>query len=309
MKPFLSALLLAGALVTAACSSAAPASPASPPSSFNAAAAERTSRVRSAGGVELHVVEVGPRDAQAIVLIHGLGFSHEVWGRQWRGELARRFHLIAFDLRGHGRSTRPEDPAAYADGGGWGDDLRAVLEATRAKDPIVVGWSLGGLVIAHYLRAHGDAALGGVVLVNAVTKIAPELFAEGNQRYLGGLSDPDDAARARATQAFLRACFLHPLPAGELAALERAAGVLPAWLHLAIQKLSLDGVEPALRSLGKPALIIHGTHDVLVAEAMARYSLSLVPAAALSRYEGSGHAPFADEAARFDLELASLAKR
>lgn len=119
--------------------------------------------MRSGDGVELFVAETGPRDAQAIVLIHGLGFSHEVWGAQWRGELAQRFHLIAYDLRGHGRSTRPTDPLAYQDGARWADDLRAVLAATGAKDPIVVGWSLGGLVIAHYLRVHGDAALGGVV--------------------------------------------------------------------------------------------------------------------------------------------------
>lgn len=48
---------------------------------------------------------------------------------------------------------------------------------------------------------------------------------------------------------------------------------------------------------------------MLVADAMATYSLSLLKGAALSRYEGSGHAPFFDEAARFDAALARLATR
>lgn len=306
LAALLSALfVVAVVFVVAACSGASSSSSSSSATALASVIAH--SRVRSGDGVELFVAETGPRDAQAIVLIHGLGFSHEVWGAQWRGELAKRFHLVTYDLRGHGRSSRPTDPAAYRDGARWADDLHAVLAATRAKDPIVVGWSLGGLVIAHYLRVHGDAALGGMVLTNAVTKIAPEVFAEGNQRYLAGLSNPNDAARAQATAAFLAACFYRPLPEPELAALTRAAGVLPVWQHQAIQQLSLDGVEPALRALTKPARIIHGVHDVLVADAMATYSLSLLQHAVLSRYEGSGHAPFSDEAARFDAELASLA--
>src|SRR5689334_5797729 len=66
----------------------------------------RLSRARSPDGVELSVEETGRGDGPAIVFVHGLGFSHEVWRRQLDGELATRFHLVAYDLRGHGRSSR-----------------------------------------------------------------------------------------------------------------------------------------------------------------------------------------------------------
>lgn len=265
----------------------------------------RRSFATSADGVRLAIDEAGPRDAPAIVFIHGLGFSREVWQRQLAGPLAARFHLVAYDLRGHGKSSAPTLAAAYAEGAGWAADLEAVLAATRARSPLVVAWSLGGLVVAHYLRVHGDRALGGVVFVDAVTKFAPELFVPGNARYMAGLSDPRDDIRAAATRAFVRACFAQPPP--ELAALERAAGVLPAATHAAIQRISTDGTEAALRSLRRPALVIHGAREAFVADAMAEHTRALIPGAPLVRFAASGHAPFIDETARFDAELARFA--
>jgi pimeloyl-ACP methyl ester carboxylesterase len=266
----------------------------------------RPSKVRSADGVELAVEETGRGDGPAIVFVHGLGFSRDVWRRQLDGELATRFHLVAYDLRGHGRSSRPEDAAAYEDGRRWGEDLHAVLEATHATSAVVVGWSLGGLAIAEYLRGHGDAALGGVVFVDAVTAFAPELFTKENGKYMSALTASDDGARKEATERFARACFAAPPPASELGPWLAAAGVLPASVHTAIQHMNVGEIEPALRGLSKPTLVVQGRSDELVAPAMARYTASIVRGARESVYEGSGHAPFVDETRRFDQELAAF---
>ncbi|MBX3264216.1 MAG: alpha/beta hydrolase [Labilithrix sp.] len=301
---------LALALGPAACaSSSAPASnPAGASAPSGAASptppAPRVSRVRSADGVELAVTETGDLDGPAIVFVHGLGFSREIWRRQLEGGLSSRFHLVAYDLRGHGRSARPRDDAAYADGARWGDDLAAVIAGTRVEKPIVVGWSLGGVVLGAYLRDHGGDELGGAVFVDAVTKFAPELFAPGNDRFMAGLGSSDDAARAEWTRAFVEACFAKPLDPGELDRLLAAAGVLPASEHVAIQRISLAGTEPALRAFQKPTLVVYGAFDRFITVAMARHTAELVPGARLVQYERAGHAPFVDEAARFDEELA-----
>lgn len=299
MKPIPRAVLLIGILIElTACAARPPAHP------TEHARERRTAYATAADGVQLAIEEVGPRDAPAIVFIHGLGFSREVWRHQMEGPLAERYHLIAYDLRGHGRSAHPTDQAAYEAGARWADDLHTVLTATHAKNAVVVGWSLGGLVIAHYLRVHGDAALGGSVFVDAVIKLAPELFAPGIDRYMAELADPRDDLRQAATRRFIQACFAKPPSERELEALVLAAGVLPASTHVAIQRMALERTEAALRALRRPALVIHGVHDALIAEAMARYARELVPAARLSLYESSGHAPFFEEAARFDAELA-----
>lgn len=253
----------------------------------------------SADGVTLAIEERGPRDAPAIVFVHGLGFSHEVWHRQLEGELARRYHLVAYDLRGHGRSSRPGEPVAYQDGARWGQDLAAVIAATHARNPVVVGWSLGGIPIMEYARAGG--ALGGAVFVDAVTKFAADVFPPENAALVGALTEADDARRAAATRAFAGACFVTPPP--ELDALLAKAGTLPAFEHAAIQKMNLTEPDATLRALRVPTLVVHGAHERLVAETMSRYTADAVPGATLSVYERSGHAPFLDETARFDAEL------
>ena len=291
--------------LAAGCGASPP--PARPAAAATSPAAVRRSIVQSSDGVALAVEEAGPADAPTLVFIHGLGFTRAAWHRQLESSLAARFHLVAYDLRGHGQSARPADPAAYSDGARWGDDLRAVLAATRARHAIVVGWSLGGLAVALYLRDHGDAAIAGVVFVDAVTAFSPALLGPENPRYTAGLPSKDDAARARATHAFIAACFATPLPAAELAALEAAAGVLPAYMHAAIFRMSIDGVDAGLRALTRPALVIQGSADVLVSMAMADHIASLVPGAQRSTYEGVGHAPFLEATPRFDAELAAFA--
>ena len=62
------------------------------------------------GDVTLHFVEAGPRDGQALVLLHGWPQSWFAW-RHVLPELARRYRVIAPDLRGFGDSAKP--PAGY----------------------------------------------------------------------------------------------------------------------------------------------------------------------------------------------------
>jgi pimeloyl-ACP methyl ester carboxylesterase len=69
------------------------------------------------------------------------------WGRDsTRARLIDEFHLVAFDLRGHGMSEAPPDAGSYA-GDVWALDVAAVIETLALERPILVGWSYGGYVI------------------------------------------------------------------------------------------------------------------------------------------------------------------
>src|SRR5690606_33616981 len=93
-----------------------------------------------------------------IVFIHGYSQSHECWDRQFAdAALLRDFHLIAFDLRGHGKSGKPLQADAYRDPQRWADDVRTVIEASCARPPCLVGWSYAGRVINDYVGATGTA--------------------------------------------------------------------------------------------------------------------------------------------------------
>src|SRR2546423_3056223 len=142
--------------------------------------------LRGGGGLHLHVQEWGDPQGPALLLIHGWSQSKLCWRRQVESGLAETFRIVTFDNRGHGMSDRPLTPEHYADGQLWADDVAAIIEQTELKRPILVAWSYGGFVVADYVRAYGEAGVGG----GKPPRGAPLLQAPGlpppRPRLLGG---------------------------------------------------------------------------------------------------------------------------
>ena len=91
-------------------------------------------------GVDLHYVAEG--SGRAILLTHGFGAS----SRMWEGQVAAlrdRYRVIAWDMRGHGDTDSPEDPAVYSEPETVAD-MAAILDACGEDGAIVGGLSLGG---------------------------------------------------------------------------------------------------------------------------------------------------------------------
>lgn len=105
--------------------------------------------------------ETGPVDAPPVVLLHGWTVTSDLNWFAIFGDLARRYRVIAFDHRGHGRGLRPVRPVRITD---LSDDVAAVLEALQIERSALVGYSLGGAVAQVVARDHGDR-LSGLVLV------------------------------------------------------------------------------------------------------------------------------------------------
>ena len=104
-------------------------------------------------GGNIYVRQDGPRDAPALVLLHGLGGSTRWWDRVVP-MLARSYHVIRIDLLGHGRSAKPA-------GGGYAIPQQArrvgqALDRLGVTHAIVVGHSTGGYVATALAEQHGD---------------------------------------------------------------------------------------------------------------------------------------------------------
>ena len=158
---FAQATQAAAAAAATPASQAAPAARSGPASPF---AAARFSRVIGAGGVPLNVVELGDPALPGVLFIHGFRQSILSWSVQFASDLSRRCHLVAFDLRGHGNSGSPWQPAAYDSAQPWGDDVAAVIAATGLKKPLVVGWSFGGNVAMDFASRHPELPVAGYLL-------------------------------------------------------------------------------------------------------------------------------------------------
>lgn len=129
----------------------------------------RTHQVTGGGGITLHVDETGPESGRPILFVHGFSTSGLPWTYQMESTLAEEFRLLTVDLRGHGRSEKPED--AYGDPELWADDIHAVVTERGLDDPVVVASSMGGVFLCDYLSVHGEDGVAGINLVGAISTV------------------------------------------------------------------------------------------------------------------------------------------
>ncbi|MET9639018.1 SDR family oxidoreductase [Streptomyces virginiae] len=97
------------------------------------------------GGIELCVVELGERGRPTVLLVHGYPDSKEVW-TEVAERLATRFHVVLYDVRGHGRSTAPQPLRGGFTLEKLTDDFLAVADAVCPDRPVhLVGHDWGSV--------------------------------------------------------------------------------------------------------------------------------------------------------------------
>lgn len=112
-------------------------------------------------GTVLSAVAAG--QGPPVILVHGYTARVLEWNLVWDELQARGFRVIAFDQRGHGRSTLGSDGIGSEP---MAADLAAVLEHFDVRDGVLVGHSMGGFVSIRAVLDHADLArrLRGLVL-------------------------------------------------------------------------------------------------------------------------------------------------
>ncbi|MGW1130513.1 SDR family oxidoreductase [Streptomyces griseoluteus] len=104
----------------------------------------RERRVRT-GGIELCVAELGDPERPTVVLVHGYPDSKEVWS-EVATRLAADFHVVLYDVRGHGRSTAPKPLRGGFTLAKLTDDFLAVADAVSPDRPVhLVGHDWGSV--------------------------------------------------------------------------------------------------------------------------------------------------------------------
>ncbi len=112
-----------------------------------------------AGGVKIRYIDAGK--GPAIVLLHGGTSKLESWTDTGVvANLEKDFRVIAFDARGHGKSDKPREPAAY--GRQQALDVVRILDALKIDRAHIVGFSLGGSTVAQLLTLHPERFLTAV---------------------------------------------------------------------------------------------------------------------------------------------------
>jgi len=245
-----------------------------------------------------------------IVLLPGLMAHGGFFAAQ--APLARRFRLIAIDLRGHGDSRAPLATLTVER---IAMDVAELAAALDLREAIGVGWSLGATVLWHVLASAAGDRFAGAVVVDMTARV------RNDDEWDLGLSSEACEARSRAIrddfEGFARnagtAIFAQPVAgdqrvlaqwvADQFAANE-AAAIGAVWASLVGQD-----VRALLERIRHPTLIVHGARSQLYGADTADHLVAALSQARAIRFEGSGHAPHLEEPALFNRTIEEFAAR
>jgi len=226
----------------------------------------------------------------ALLLTHGYSASSAMYAQNAE-TLARTRTVITWDLRGHGQSDAPADPAAYSVPLAVGD-MVALLDAAGAERAVIAGHSLGGFLSLELWLAYPER-VAALVLIGT------------------GPGYRSDAPRAawnemvEKTAARFERKGLAALGDGEevrLAAHRDASGLGLARAARGILAQHDARVLEALPRIGVPTLVVVGEHDGAFL-AGSRYMAEKIPGAELVVIPGAGHSPNVGKPAEFHAAL------
>uniref|UniRef100_K3XCE8 AB hydrolase-1 domain-containing protein n=1 Tax=Globisporangium ultimum (strain ATCC 200006 / CBS 805.95 / DAOM BR144) TaxID=431595 RepID=K3XCE8_GLOUD len=123
--------------------------------------------------IQLHYVDVGPRDGTPLVLVHGWPDLWFGW-RYQIGPLSKRYRVIAPDLRGFGRSSTPKDVSKYG-GKNITSDLARLLDILEIPKAVFIGHDWGGSIAWRMCLYHPDRVLAVCSICTPYLPPTPQL--------------------------------------------------------------------------------------------------------------------------------------
>ncbi|NNM60842.1 MAG: alpha/beta fold hydrolase [Steroidobacteraceae bacterium] len=301
LRSLIACLAVTGTLCTALSAVAAPrhAKPLGPPVSLAAfARLERLARLPD--GITMGYVDMGPRNGQPVVLIHG--FTNDAFN--WLPlipYLDPHLRLILVDLRGHGESSKPACCYARID---MAYDVLLLMNRLGIAKADLIGHSLGS-IIAQTFAETWPKRVGRVVLISSTggyrsgCTAGPPTDAPPLPELRAALLKMHDPINPNGR--FMSAWYGNARPPDPnlLKRQKRDAAAIPVKIWLAVLDQAVTGIDlqTTLPRLTAPALLIWGAKDTLMGPAD-RCSLErALPHAQVKIFANAGHNPFWKEPA------------
>jgi soluble epoxide hydrolase / lipid-phosphate phosphatase len=108
--------------------------------------------------ISIHYIDVGPRDATPVVLVHGWPDMWFGWRKQI-GPLSEKYRVIVPDMRGHGQSSAPKEVEHYGLKN-HSNDMARLLDILEIPKAVFIGHDWGGVFVYRMALYHPDRVLG-----------------------------------------------------------------------------------------------------------------------------------------------------
>jgi len=227
----------------------------------------------------------GDSSQRLLVFLHGIGGA----ARAWRGQIAAfggRYRAIAWDMPGYGGSA----PLAAVSIATLADALQDFLDQVGATKPVLVGHSIGGMIVQQWLMKHPKTA-AAVVL----TQTSPAFGkADGDwqksfiEARLGPL-DRGETMRSLAPTLVKELVGDDPDASGIEVACDCMAAVPEASYRACMLALLGFDQRSALKEIKVPTLVLSGSKDKNAPAPMMAKMATYIPSATYIEIEDVGH--------------------
>jgi pimeloyl-ACP methyl ester carboxylesterase len=270
-----------------------------------------------ANGIEIEYDCFGNPEAEAVLLISGLGTQMIRWSETFCQLLAEQgYRVIRFDNRDAGLSTHfpsasMPDLAAIADAVSRGEtpnvpytlfdmanDAAGLLDALKIRKAHVVGRSMGGMIAQLLASEHFGRVLS---LVSMMSSTGNRDLPQASPAVMAAMTSPaphplkDEQGYLAHCVAFSQVIAGRGYPFDEsaqrdqaLAELKRAYNPSGFWRHIAAIAATGD-LRARLAKISAPTLVIHGSDDLLVSPKAGKDTAANIEGAELRIVEGMGH--------------------
>lgn len=256
----------------------------------------------SAGGVKTRYAQAGPKDAPAVIMLHGTGGTWEAYCATLASH-SKHFHCFALDFMGSGYSDKPDRDYEIAD---YVRQVRDFMQATGIAKASLIGISLGSWVAVRFASSHPG-------LTEKITLIAPFGFAADEEELAGIITRRgrayDEPSWENIKKIFDALIYDESKRIDDLIGLRQATYSLPEAKAASTHVLAVLR-EPYLRknlitddecrTIKTPALVIASLKDRPLFVDTARRVAELFPNATLAEIDGVGHWPQFERPKEFD---------
>jgi 3-oxoadipate enol-lactonase len=239
-----------------------------------------------------------------LVFLHGIGGA----ARGWRVQLeafSDRYRTIAWDMPGYGGSPLLASVSIAT----LADALQDFLRQVDAKKPILVGHSIGGMIVQQLLVQNPDLPAAVVLAQTSPAFGKPD--GDWQKEFIGARLGPLDRGE---TMVSLAPSLVRELVGDDpdIRGMELARDCMAAVPEATYRAtmLALLGFDQrsALKNIAVPTLVLSGSNDKNAPAPMMAKMASYIPSATYVELEGVGHLVNLERPATFDAALDSFLK-
>jgi non-heme chloroperoxidase len=265
--------------------------------------------IRTRDGESLFFKDWG--SGSPVVFLGAWGLPSEMWDYQMVPLSVQGVRCVAYDRRGHGRSSQPDRGYDYDS---LADDLAQVLDALDLRDVMLVGMSMAGGEMVRYLTRHGTRRIARLVFV--ATAATP---------FRTRTVDNPGGTPAEQFEHFRQRILLHDYPkwledSRPPFFVPETTPPMQEWIRMLMLGTSMKALVECSRSMAAtdfraelpkirvPSLVIHGDKDLSAPlDVTGRPTAALIPGAELKVYEGAPHGLFITHKERLTNDIRAFA--